>query len=721
MTNETASSRAARNGAIAFTVDRAELLRCATLAARVTEKRNTNPILSNVYLATFGVGALSVTATDLDLWLKEELPCEVRTGGAVTVPAFALRDTLKRMRGDMVTVTAEAGSVDVALSCGGSSARLAALPADDFPQPLADLTESRSFDLDAATFADDLGSTCAFSSTEEARYYLNGVYMHAAKDDAGCDVLRYVATDGHRMARLTRKLPAIEGGELDGYIVPRKACAMIGHIVGRKATGAASVQLSASKIAVAYGGVRMVAKLIDGTFPDYTRVIPTANDKRALIVAGDLADAVASVASVASSGGTRAVVLDWAPGDVLQLAAHDLENGKATGELACDYAGEAMAIGFNAKYLHDGCRAFGKDAVLTFTMADARSPTLIERSVPGALTVVLMPMWVDALPSRAAVEAAIGDPVAADAIIEALPDAVIAAVVVGQAAADAGDAEAHADAVDVIRAHYGPESATDAEPDDAGEPVTVAPEARACPVIPSPCSPFAEPVACQAAEPMPYAPEGYTREAWEHELAARAGAPLGVAEPIPAQSGAEEAARVPEPSGEALAVELAATVAALLQRVAALEAGQSSAVADDGRADVETARADAAERDATDWRTIAEQNSAHVDAARAELDAEKRRADALQGLLDSVTARLVIAERAAGKRAVTVQRSRSYWADVKLASATISRAEAERDVALSRAHVAEAAAARLKMLAPLAGIKWGGGHTGAAVNLKRAA
>ncbi len=696
MTNETASSRAARNGAIAFTIDRASLLRCATLLARVAEKRNATPILSNVLLSTLGDDGLRAAVTDLDIQLIEELTCNVETPGAVTVSAFVLRDTLKRMKGDTVTVTADAGSPDVALSCGGSSARLAALPGDDFPMLVEDMVEPRSFELDAATFADDLGSTCAFSSTEEDRFYLQGVYMHATKDDAGRDVLRYVATDGHRLARLTRDLPTIEGGELGGYIVPRKACAIIGHIVGKKATGAASVRLSASKIGFAFGRVRMVSKLIDGTFPYYTRVIPTANDKRALMVAGDLADAVASVASVAS-GGTRAVALDFAPGDVLQLAVNDAENGKATGELACDYAGEAMAIGFNAKYLRDICAAFGKDAEIAFTMADALTPALIERSVPGALTVILMPMRGDALPTRAAVKAAIGDPVAADAIIEALPDAVIEAVVVGQAAADAGDAEAHADAVNVIRAHYEAEAASGAEQDDAGEPVTAAPEARACPVIPSPCSTFAEPVACREAEPAPYAPEGYTREAWEYELAARAGAPLGVAEPLPAQSRAEDAERVPAPSGEALGVDLAATVAALLQRVAALEAERvapvTALVANDDRADREAARADAAER----------------------------RADALQGLLDSVTARLVIAERHAGRRAATVQRSRSYWAGVKLAAATISKVEAERDVALSRAHVAEAAAARLKVLAPLAVIKWGGGHSGAAVSLKRAA
>ena len=225
-------------------------------------------------------------------------------------------------------------------------------------------------------------------STEETRYYLNGIYLHSA-GSAAAPTLRGVATDGHRLAQFELPLPPGAAG-MPGIIVPRKAVSEVRKLID-EGEGDVELALSDTKIRFSVGSGTLTSKLIDGTFPDYERVIPVANDKLLDVVCRDFADAVDRVSAI-SSERSRAVKLKLANG-TLELTASSPEHGTATEELPVNYAGEAMEIGFNCRYLLDITQNIEGENV-RFRMADAASPTILGEASDGNATYVLMPMRV---------------------------------------------------------------------------------------------------------------------------------------------------------------------------------------------------------------------------------------------------------------------------------------------------------------------------------------
>lgn len=373
--------------AMRVTLERSNLLKSLNHVHRVVERRNTIPILSNVLLRANG-GSLDMKATDLDLEVTEATAAMVEQSGATTVPAHLLYEIVRKLPdgAEVMLKTDDSGQAMTVMS-GRSSFRLQCLPQADFPELTAGAF-SHVFRMESSALSELIERTQFAISTEETRYYLNGIYLHAI-ESGGSLKLRAVATDGHRLARTETEAPAgCEG--MPGIIIPRKTVSELQKLVDNPDVKVV-VELSDTKIRFTIGSVVLTSKLIDGTFPDYQRVIPTGNDKRLIVDRQTFANAVDRVSTISSERG-RAVKLSIADG-LVTLTVNNPDSGSATEEVAADYSSDAIDIGFNAKYLLDvAAQLTGSEA--RFLFADAGSPTLIQDAAESHALYVLMPMRV---------------------------------------------------------------------------------------------------------------------------------------------------------------------------------------------------------------------------------------------------------------------------------------------------------------------------------------
>lgn len=369
------------------TIERATLLRCLSHVQSVVERRNTIPILSNVLIEAAGGGTLRVMATDLDLQVVETMGAvSVESPGAITVSAHLLFDIARKLP-DGSQVSVETADNRMVVKAGRSRFALPTLPRDDFPM-IVEGDLPTSFEIPAAKLAELIDRTRFAISTEETRYYLNGIFLHVTDEE-----LKAAATDGHRLARFTLSRP--EGAEgMPDVIVPRKCVGELRKLLEEALDTNVEVDLSASKIRFTLGGengVVLTSKLIDGTFPDYTRVIPTGNDKLLKLDPKSFYEGVDRVATIATEK-TRAVKMAL-ENDRVTLSVTSPDNGTAAEELPADYASDSFEIGFNANYLKDILSQIDGDTV-ELHLADAGAPTLIRQDEKSAALYVLMPMRV---------------------------------------------------------------------------------------------------------------------------------------------------------------------------------------------------------------------------------------------------------------------------------------------------------------------------------------
>lgn len=367
-----------------ITISQGALDRALTAAGRAVESRTTMPILSNLRLST-DEGRISLTGTDLDIQITTNASAEVVGSPATTtIPARLAADIVKKLPKDAeITLEWAADDTHIALRAGRARFRLATLPAEDFPD-LAQGDMTNRFSLGPEALERLFGAVEFAISTEESRYYLNGIYLHPVGQR-----LTAVATDGHRLARAVAALPAGAEGA-PGIIIPRKTVGTLLRLLKSDADQA-RVSLSASKICFETGETTITSKLIDGTFPDYTRVIPANNPHTARL---DLAAAGAALGRVGQMCGEKssAVRLAFAPGQ-LALSVQNSAVGEASEDIAADYAGTVLLIGFNHTYLAGIFAALGSTTV-EMALDAPGSPTII--SSPGVedLITVLMPMRV---------------------------------------------------------------------------------------------------------------------------------------------------------------------------------------------------------------------------------------------------------------------------------------------------------------------------------------
>jgi DNA polymerase-3 subunit beta len=364
------------------TIERATLLKSLSHVQSVVERRNTIPILSNVLIEAREDGSIRLMATDLDLQVDESVPANVATPGATTVSAHTLFDIVRKLpEGSQVELNAAEGKMQ--LSAGRARFNLSTLPRDDFPV-IAEGELPTRFELPAATLRQIIDKTRFAISTEETRYYLMGIFLHVA-DDA----LKAAATDGHRLARVTVAKPDGADGMPD-VIVPRKCVAELRKLLD-ELEGTVEVSMSPTKIRFGLGSAVLTSKLIDGTFPDYNRVIPTGNDKLLKLDPKSFAQGVDRVSTIASEK-TRAVKMT-VDRDKVTLSVTSPESGTATEEIAADYGSDSIEIGFNARYLLDILGEIDGDTVEVH-LADAAAPTLLRENDKSQALYVLMPMRV---------------------------------------------------------------------------------------------------------------------------------------------------------------------------------------------------------------------------------------------------------------------------------------------------------------------------------------
>ncbi len=373
-----------------LTIEKAPFLRALSRLQSIVEKRNTIPILSHIKLEAQG-GVLSLLATDMDIAALEKIPAKIEIDGAVTAPAHTLHDIIRKLPdGAEISLAVDEAKGQLKIQAGKSRFNLGCLAAADFPV----MTEGdmpHSFSLKSEECVRLLDKARFAMSTEETRYYLNGVYLHVSKSSAFAkkkgDVLRTVATDGHRLASIEIELPKGAAG-MPGIIVPRKTVSELRKLVEENADEVA-ISLSDSKIKFVCGSVTLISKLIDGTFPDYERVIPTKNEKAMDVATSVLTASVDRVATI-STEKTRGIKFALENGQ-LTLSATSPENGSAREELEVTYNGDTIDIGFNSRYVLEMMAQFeGQNVQMLFH--DSTSPALVRDPEDAGMLFVIMPM-----------------------------------------------------------------------------------------------------------------------------------------------------------------------------------------------------------------------------------------------------------------------------------------------------------------------------------------
>ncbi len=370
-----------------FSIERATLLKALGHVQSVVERRNTIPILSNVLLSADRNG-VSFSATDLDMEIVDETDVSVEIPGQITAPAHTLYEIVRKLpEGADVELRFSGDDPRLMVSAGRSRFNLPVLPAGDFPVMSSEGMASRMV-VDTADLIRLIDKTRFAISTEETRYYLNGLYLHTVTD-GGSVKLRAVATDGHRLA--LAEMPAPEGAEgAPGVIIPRKTIQEARRLL-EDAGENVELQISPAKIRFEFGRASLTSKVIDGSFPDYLRVIPKDNDRILTVDNGVFASAVDRVATI-SAEKSRSVKLAVEPGRIT-LTVRNMEAGQAVEEMEAEYSGEPFEIGFNARYLLDVAGQIQGD-VAEFRFADPASPTLVLDASDAGVQYVLMPLRV---------------------------------------------------------------------------------------------------------------------------------------------------------------------------------------------------------------------------------------------------------------------------------------------------------------------------------------
>jgi DNA polymerase III subunit beta len=374
-------------------LDKADLTRAMAHLSRIVERKGTIPILANVRIAP-GEDIVTITATDLDMEARTHIECRVSdetpvAASATTVPAATLSEIARKLPEDAeITISWAAGETRATVSAGRSRFSLQALPAEDFPDfQRADFTHG--FDIPAETLTRILAKVSLAMSTEETRYYLNGIHLHVKQAPDG-PMLVWVATDGHRLSKFEMAAPEGADTTLPPIIIPAKTVAELARLA-KDHKGQIRLHICTSKFGADIGNTSLNSKLIDGTFPDYDRVIPRGNPNIASLNRAKLERAVDLVSTMASDKG-RAVKFGFREG-ALNLIVNNPDSGTAEEEIEASLKGQEMDIGFNGRYVADALTALGSEHV-EFHIDGPGSPAILRNPADDSVLMVLMPMRV---------------------------------------------------------------------------------------------------------------------------------------------------------------------------------------------------------------------------------------------------------------------------------------------------------------------------------------
>ena len=365
-----------------------DLLKALNHIHGIVEVRHTLPILSNIVLSADN-NELSLSSTNLDIFCSDKIDAEIMTSGEISVPAITFFEIVKRLpSGSDVILSMADEDTELVLKCGRSKFNLSTLKTDDFPI-LSDKDLSTNFVISADELSRMIDKTKFAISNEETRYYLNGIFFHKAESNS-IKFLRAVATDGHRLAQYDIPLP--QGAEeITGIIIPKKTVFELRKVLD-DADGDVSVSLNENKIKFSFNNLKIISKVIDGTFPDYTKVIPQNNDKKFKTNNSELKNAIDRVSAVAINEETKSKAIKLTiENNKLNLSVESQSKGSAKEEIDISYSNEKVDIGFNSRYLLDICNEVDGDEI-DVNLLDSISPAIILDKTDENLFFVLMPM-----------------------------------------------------------------------------------------------------------------------------------------------------------------------------------------------------------------------------------------------------------------------------------------------------------------------------------------
>ncbi|MFL2899549.1 MAG: DNA polymerase III subunit beta [Candidatus Pelagibacterales bacterium] len=371
-----------------FRVNSTELLRALSHIHGIVEVRHTLPILSNIIITTHD-NLLSLSSTNLDIFCSDDLEAEVGQNGSTSVSAATFYEIVKRLpSGSEIHASLSEEDSTLALKCGRSKFNLTTISPDDFPKISHDDLNIQ-FVLSATELKRMIDKTKFAISNEETRYYLNGVFLHQTQKNS-IDILRAVATDGHRLAQYDIPLP--QGAkDMNGIIIPKKMIQELRRVLD-DATGDINIQLNENKIKFSFNNMQIISKVIDGTFPDYTKVIPQSNDKSITTNNEELKKAIDRVSAVAINEETKSKAIKLIiESNKISLSVDSSSRGSAIEEIDLDYNNEKVEIGFNSRYLIDICNEIDGDKI-NLKFLNSTSPAIILDNTDENLFFVLMPM-----------------------------------------------------------------------------------------------------------------------------------------------------------------------------------------------------------------------------------------------------------------------------------------------------------------------------------------
>ena len=365
-----------------------DLLKALNHIHGIVEVRHTLPILSNIVLSAEN-NELSLSSTNLDIFCSDKIDAEIVNSGEISVPAITFFEIVKRLpSGSDVILSMGDEDTELILKCGRSKFNLSTLKTEDFPI-LSDKDLSTNFVISADELSRMIDKTKFAISNEETRYYLNGIFFHKAESNS-IKFLRAVATDGHRLAQYDIPLP--QGAEeITGIIIPKKTVFELRKVLD-DADGDVSVSLNENKIKFSFSNLKIISKVIDGTFPDYTKVIPQNNDKKFKTNNSELKNAIDRVSAVAINEETKSKAIKLTiENNKLNLSVESQSKGSAKEEIDISYSNEKVDIGFNSRYLLDICNEVDGDEI-DVNLLDSISPAIILDKTDENLFFVLMPM-----------------------------------------------------------------------------------------------------------------------------------------------------------------------------------------------------------------------------------------------------------------------------------------------------------------------------------------
>ena len=360
---------------------RGDLLATLYWTQSIVERRNTMPILANVLIEA-QKGDIRVTATDLEVGVRGQVEGEVAKEGTITVSAKKLYEIVREVPNDQVQLKRLENDW-VEIRSGKSVFKIVGIDAKEFPQfPKFDSKGLSS--MPASTIRQMIERTIFAVSTDETRYSLNGVYIE--QNDGG--KVRMVATDGHRLAFEEKDVGSM--GLTKGVILPRKGLSELKKLLESGEEGVVSLGFKENMGLVIKDKVELFMRLIDGDFPDYTKVIPQGNPNIAKLDHDELLQALRRV-SILSSERYKGVRMEFSDGKV-SISANNPDLGEAVEDIEADYKGKAISIGFNARYMIDVLAVLTGDGEIDIELKDELSPSVIRKNGVEDYLYVLMPM-----------------------------------------------------------------------------------------------------------------------------------------------------------------------------------------------------------------------------------------------------------------------------------------------------------------------------------------